>query len=214
MFSSVFWDIRVKYFGFSFSFMRIWRKHHNTNRNRDFSYPDRILVAIQHFQTKSGQSRRTFVNRDGWTVWNSKTCKLTSRAQNLGDSTLHCLRYLGSSSHSLLPSPSVELSSLGMHSVPRVKSYLTFSFGKPQKGGNPSLIPWYHLKRHRNKVDDLPSAMGNKNCLVSNCARHHRPWPQDDDDDLPVSSTYMESNLLVLAAIMGIVSILKLSDTV
>ena len=31
----------------------------------DFSYPDRILAEIQHFQAKSGESQR---GRDGWTV--------------------------------------------------------------------------------------------------------------------------------------------------
>ena len=29
--------------------MRIWRKYHNTSRNRHFSYPDRILVGIRDF---------------------------------------------------------------------------------------------------------------------------------------------------------------------
>ena len=34
-------------------------------QNRDFSYPDRILVGIRDFQAKQGESRR---DRDGWTV--------------------------------------------------------------------------------------------------------------------------------------------------
>ena len=39
--------------------------YQNRFKNRDFSYPDRILVGIRDFQTKSGESRR---DRDGWTV--------------------------------------------------------------------------------------------------------------------------------------------------
>ena len=35
-------------------------------QNRDFSYPDRILVGIRDFQAKQGESWR---DRDGWTVW-------------------------------------------------------------------------------------------------------------------------------------------------
>ena len=40
-------------------------KNHNRCQNRDFSYPDRILVGIRDFQAKSGESRR---NRDVWIV--------------------------------------------------------------------------------------------------------------------------------------------------
>ena len=49
--------------------MIIWQKYHNTSRNRDFSYPDRILVGIfkQNWDNPNkirmvGQSEKTHVN--------------------------------------------------------------------------------------------------------------------------------------------------------
>ena len=78
----------------------------------------------------------------------------------LEESILHCLRYMATSSRCLLPSQSEELSLLDMHSVPRVKSYLTSSFGRLQQGGN---SPFLILSQETQiKVEDLPTAMGNK----------------------------------------------------
>ena len=50
------------------SFISTTRIHMKYQRcqNRDFSYPDRILVGIRDFQAKQGESWR---DRDGWTVW-------------------------------------------------------------------------------------------------------------------------------------------------
>ena len=57
------------------STIRVWRKYLPGLlvpwirwQNRDFSYPDGILLGIRDFWVKSGKSRR---NRDGWTVWKS-----------------------------------------------------------------------------------------------------------------------------------------------
>ena len=36
-----------------FRFLLILQKYHNMTRNRDFSYPDRMLVGIRDFQAKS-----------------------------------------------------------------------------------------------------------------------------------------------------------------
>ena len=67
---------------------------------------------------------------------------------------------MATSNRCLVPLQSEELSSLDMHSVPRVKSYLTSSFGRFQQGGNsPFLVP---SQETGIKVEDFPVAVANQ----------------------------------------------------
>ena len=75
------------------------------------------------------------------------------------------------SSRCLLLSQSEELSSLDMHSVPRVKSYLTSSFGRFQQGEKLTFPDT--ISRDTSQI----RLFGAKVTVKS------RPRPQDNDDD-------------------------------
>ena len=55
----------ILYYVFVYNYYKNSFGKQNRCQNRDFSYPDRILVGIRDFQAKSGRSRHS---QNGWTV--------------------------------------------------------------------------------------------------------------------------------------------------